>query len=255
MEEMARDTLPPGMGFEWTDLTYQQILEGDTAIFIFPLCVLFVFLTLAALYESWSLPLAIILIVPMCLLFAIVGVWLRGMDNNIFTQIGFVVLVGLACKNAILIVEFAKQQQDAGLAASDAAVEASRLRLRPDLDDFLRLHFRRHAAACWPVARSRDAARAGHGRLQRHVGRDLLRNFPHARLLHRHPQIHGTRKETCSMRRLLYFLTAALRLPGGLRGRPRLSSAENERPRDVRQRRPDQPQHLGSRGLGVVRIS
>jgi multidrug efflux pump subunit AcrB len=133
MEKVARATLPSSMGFEWTDLTLQQILEGDTAVFIFPLCVLFVFLTLAALYESWSLPLAIILIVPMCLLFAIAGIWLRGMDNNIFTQIGFVVLVGLACKNAILIVEFAKQRQDAGLARADAAVEASRLRLRPIL--------------------------------------------------------------------------------------------------------------------------
>src|SRR6266516_2381179 len=105
----------------------------DTAIYIFPLCVLFVFLTLAAQYESWSLPLAIILIVPLCLLSAIAGVGLRGMDNNIFTQIGFVVLVGLACKNAILIVEFAKQPQDAGLSRNDAAIKASRLRLRPIL--------------------------------------------------------------------------------------------------------------------------
>jgi multidrug efflux pump subunit AcrB len=92
-----------------------------------------VFLTLAAQYESWSLPMAIILIVPMCLLSAIAGVWMRGMDNNIFTQIGFVVLVGLACKNAILIVQFAKQWQDEGLSRFDAAVEASRLRLRPIL--------------------------------------------------------------------------------------------------------------------------
>jgi len=133
MEQLVREKLPPGIGFEWTELTLQQILEGNTAVFIFPLCVLFVFLTLAALYESWSLPLAIILIVPMCLLFAIAGVWMRGMDNNIFTQIGFVVLVGLACKNAILIVEFARQRQDAGLNRFDAAVEASRLRLRPIL--------------------------------------------------------------------------------------------------------------------------
>ena len=125
--------VPSSMGFEWTELTLQEISEGNTAIFIFPLCVLFVFLTLAALYESWSLPLAIILIVPMCLLFAILGVWIRHMDNNIFTQIGFVVLVGLACKNAILIVEFARQRQVAGLNRFDAAVEASRLRLRPIL--------------------------------------------------------------------------------------------------------------------------
>jgi multidrug efflux pump len=133
MEKIAKEKLPPTMGFEWTSLTLQEILEGNTSVLIFPLCVLFVFLTLSALYESWSLPLAIILIVPMCLLFAIAGVFLRGMDNNIFTQIGFVVLVGLACKNAILIVEFAKQRQDAGLGREEAAVEASRLRLRPIL--------------------------------------------------------------------------------------------------------------------------
>ncbi len=133
MERLARDNLPPGMSIEWTELTLQEILAGNTAVFIFPLCVLFVFLTLAAQYESWSLPLAIVLIVPMCLVCALTGVWLRGMDNNIFTQVGFVVLVGLACKNAILIVEFAKQRQDAGLSRRDAAIDASRLRLRPIL--------------------------------------------------------------------------------------------------------------------------
>ncbi|HEX3721077.1 MAG TPA: multidrug efflux RND transporter permease subunit [Verrucomicrobiae bacterium] len=133
MEKVAREKLPSSIGFEWTELTLQEILEGDTAKFVFPLCVLFVFLTLAALFESWSMPLAIILIVPMCLLFAIAGIWVRGMDNNIFTQIGFVVLVGLACKNAILIVEFARQRQDAGLTRGEAAIEASRLRLRPIL--------------------------------------------------------------------------------------------------------------------------
>jgi multidrug efflux pump len=133
MEKLAKENLPPGMGIEWTELTLQEILAGNTAVFIFPLCVLFVFLTLAAQYESWSLPLAIILIVPMCLLCALAGVALRGLDNNIFTQVGFVVLVGLACKNAILIVEFAKQRQDAGLSRRDAAIDASRLRLRPIL--------------------------------------------------------------------------------------------------------------------------
>jgi len=102
-------------------------------VFIFPLCVLLVFLTLAAQYESWSLPLAIILIVPMCLLSAIAGVWLRSLDNNIFTQIGLIVLVGLASKNAILIVEFAKQLEDTGKSITDAAIEAARLRLRPIL--------------------------------------------------------------------------------------------------------------------------
>ena len=121
------------MEFEWTDLTYQRILAGNTAIYVYPLCLLLVFLVLAALYESFRLPLAIILIVPMCLLFAITGVWLKGSDNNIFTQIGLIVLVGLACKNAILIVEFAKVKQDEGLSPFDAAIEACRLRLRPIL--------------------------------------------------------------------------------------------------------------------------
>ena len=133
MDRLAKQHLPNGFTIEWTDLTYQQILAGNTIFYIFPLCVLFVFLVLAAQYESWNLPLAIILIVPMCLLSAIGGVWLRGMDNNIFTQIGLVVLVGLAAKNAILIVEFAKQRQDAGLDCYSAAVEACRLRLRPIL--------------------------------------------------------------------------------------------------------------------------
>ncbi len=133
MAEVAGRVLPDGFGFEWTALAYQQILAGNTAVFIFPLCVLFVFLILAALYESWSLPLSIILVVPMCVLAALAGVWLRGMDNNILTQIGFVVLVGLACKNAILIVEFAKQREEQGSDRFEAAVEACRLRLRPIL--------------------------------------------------------------------------------------------------------------------------
>jgi len=119
------------MQLEWTDLTYQAKLAGNTAIFLFPLCVLFVFLVHSAEYESWSLPLAIILIAPMCLPFALFGTWLRGMDNNLITQIGFIVLIGLAAKNAVLIVEFAKQQQEEGKDKFGAAVEASRLRLRP----------------------------------------------------------------------------------------------------------------------------
>lgn len=121
------------MTYEWTDLTYQQILAGNTAIFIFPLCVLLAFLVLAAQYESWSLPLAVILIVPTVLFSAIVGVILAGSDNNIFTQIGLIVLVGLACKNAILIVEFAKEKQEEGLDRLAAVLEACRLRLRPIL--------------------------------------------------------------------------------------------------------------------------
>ncbi len=133
MEDLCRKTLPQNMSFEWTDLTYQQILAGNTALFVFPLCVLFVFLTLAAQYESWALPFAIVLIVPMGILSALAGVLFRGMDNNIFTQIGFVVLVGLACKNAILIVEYAKQIQETGKDAIAAVIEASKLRLRPIL--------------------------------------------------------------------------------------------------------------------------
>ncbi|HEY5706508.1 MAG TPA: efflux RND transporter permease subunit [Terrimicrobiaceae bacterium] len=133
IEEVANRVLPDGFGFEWTALAYQQILAGNTAAFIFPLCVLFVFLILSALYESWSLPLSIILVVPMCVLAALGGVWLRGMDNNILTQIGFIVLVGLACKNAILIVEFAKQREEQGSDRFHAVAEACRLRLRPIL--------------------------------------------------------------------------------------------------------------------------
>src|SRR5690606_22299414 len=133
MEGLAEEMLPPGVAFEWTDLAYQQSTQGNTAGLIIVLCVLFVFLALAAQYESWLLPLAVILIVPMAILCGLVGVWFRGMDNNILTQIGFVVLVGLACKNAILIVEFAKQQEDEGKTRFEAAVEACRLRLRPVL--------------------------------------------------------------------------------------------------------------------------
>ncbi len=133
VQRLAKEHLPSGFDIEWTDLTYQQILAGNTIVFVFPLCVLFVFLVLSAQYESWLLPLAVILIVPMCLLSAIGGVWLRGQDNNLFTQIGLVVLIGLAAKNAILIVEFARQRQDAGLDRFQAAVEACRLRLRPIL--------------------------------------------------------------------------------------------------------------------------
>ncbi|TWT37441.1 Efflux pump membrane transporter BepE [Posidoniimonas corsicana] len=130
IDRIAEENLPPGFGLEWTDLAFQERKAGNLALFIFPACVLFVFLTLAAQYESWLLPLAIILIVPLCLLFGLFGVWLRGMDNNILTQIGLVVLVALACKNAILIVEFAKALEDEGRTRVEAAVEACRLRLR-----------------------------------------------------------------------------------------------------------------------------
>jgi len=133
MEKLAAETLPDGFTFEWTTLAYQQIKAGNTAIFAFVLAVVFVFLVLAAQYESLTLPLAVILIVPMCLVASIVGVVLRGQDNNILTQVGFVVLIALAAKNAILIVEFAKQLEDRGMDRFAAAVEAARLRLRPIL--------------------------------------------------------------------------------------------------------------------------
>jgi len=133
MERLAAETLPDGFAFEWTTLAYQQIKAGNTAVFAFVLAVVFVFLVLAAQYESLMLPLAVILIVPMCLVASIVGVVLRGQDNNILTQVGFVVLIALAAKNAILIVEFAKQLEDRGMDRRAAAVEAARLRLRPIL--------------------------------------------------------------------------------------------------------------------------
>jgi hydrophobe/amphiphile efflux-1 (HAE1) family protein len=133
MEKLATEILPEGISFEWTDLAYQQKTAGNSAIIAFIMAVVFVFLLLVALYESWTLPLAVILIVPMCLLSAITGVWLMDMDNNILTQVGLIVLVGLASKNAILIVEFARHLEQKGTPLYEATVEASTLRLRPIL--------------------------------------------------------------------------------------------------------------------------
>ncbi|TCW75874.1 multidrug efflux RND transporter permease subunit [Burkholderia sp. SRS-46] len=133
VERIAAQTLPRGVKFEWTDLTYQQLLAGNAAIWVFPISVLLVFLVLAAQYESLTLPLAVILIVPMSILSALTGVWLTQGDNNIFTQIGLMVLVGLSAKNAILIVEFARELEHDGRTPFEAAIEASRLRLRPIL--------------------------------------------------------------------------------------------------------------------------
>jgi multidrug efflux pump len=150
---LASEILPKGMSFEWTDLTFQNVIAGNTAIYIFPLCVLLVFLVLAAQFESLRLPLAIVLIVPLCLLFALVGVQIDGGDNNIFTQISMIVLIGLGCKNAILIVEFAKtKRQEEKLTPEQAALAATRLRLRPIL-----MTSTAFIAGVWPLVASRGA--------------------------------------------------------------------------------------------------
>jgi multidrug efflux pump subunit AcrB len=133
MEKLAAERLPDGFGFEWTELAYQERAAGDSGLLVFVASVIFVFLLLAAQYESWALPMAVILIVPMCLLAAITGLLFRGMDVNILAQVGFVVLIGLAAKNAILIVEFARQAEGTGSPRVEAAVQAARSRLRPIL--------------------------------------------------------------------------------------------------------------------------
>ena len=161
MERLAAEILPDGFGYEWTELALQEKLAGNTGLLIFIASVVFVFLLLAAQYESWLLPLAVVLIVPMCLLAAVSGLLLRGMDVNILAQIGFVVLVGLAAKNAILIVEFAQagrgararpvRRRDRGRAHAPAA----------DPDDLVRLHPGRGAARCWrPAPAPRCASRS-----------------------------------------------------------------------------------------------
>ncbi|WGS46005.1 efflux RND transporter permease subunit [Burkholderia sp. JSH-S8] len=131
LQQIAKAVLPPGITLEWTDLSYQQVTQSNAAIVVFPLAVMLVFLVLASLYESWTLPLAVILIVPVCMCAALFGVWLSGGDNNVFVQVGLVVLMGLACKNAILIVEFARELEIQGKGTIEAALDACKLRLRP----------------------------------------------------------------------------------------------------------------------------
>ena len=153
MARIVSETLPKGMSVEWTELAYQKVIAGNTAIYIFPLCVLLVFLVLAAQYENLRLPLAVVLIVPLCLLFALVGVRIDGGDNNVFTQISFIVLIGLACKNAILIVEFARtKNQEEHLPPAQAALVACQLRLRPIL-----MTSTAFIAGVWPLVASRGA--------------------------------------------------------------------------------------------------
>ena len=189
---LRRETLPQGFSYEWTTLAFQQIRAGNTAIFAFVLAVVFVFLVLAAQFESLTLPLAVILIVPMCLIASIVGVVLRGQDNNILTQVGFIVLIGLAAKNAILIVEFAKQLEDGGRDRFDAAVEAAHLRLAADPDDVVGLHSRRDAAGLGGRRRRRAAADARHRGVLRHDRRHAVRPDLHAGVLCGHALDCGT---------------------------------------------------------------
>jgi multidrug efflux pump len=189
LEDLAKQELPNGMGFEWTELTYQQILAGNTAIYVFPLCVLLAFLVLVAQYESWTLPLVVILIVPMTLLSALAGVLLTHGDNNIFTQIGLIVLVGLACKNAILIVEFAKEREEHGDTPLQAVLEACRLRLRPILMTSIAFIM---GVGPWSPRTGPAPRCAGHGRggVLRHAGGDGLRPDPDPDLLLRDPPQH-----------------------------------------------------------------
>ena len=159
MKRLAEQTLPSGFSYDWTDLSYQQVTGGNSGLYVFPICVLFVFLVLAAQYGSWSLPFAVILIVPMCLLAATIGVRIMGQDVNILTQIGFVVLVGLAAKNAILIVEFARDIELEGRAAPGGRDRGLPAAAAADPDDVVCLHSRRAAAGDFHPARDRKCAR------------------------------------------------------------------------------------------------
>ena len=183
MQKLAAETLPEGFSYEWTTLAFQQIRAGNTAMFAFVLAVVFVFLVLAAQFESLTLPLAVILIVPMCLVASIIGVVLRGQDNNILTQVGFIVLIGLAAKNAILIVEFAKQLEDQGRDRFDAAVEAAHLRLRPILMTSLAFILGVTPLVWADRRRRRTAPDARHRGVFRHDRRHRVRPDLHAGVL------------------------------------------------------------------------
>ena len=201
------------MKYEWTELALLQLQTGNTALMAFALAVVLVFLVLAAQYESWSLPLAVILVVPMCLLFSVAGVVMARMDINIFTQVGFVVLVGLACKNAILIVEFAKAQSEAGVPRFEATLDACKLRLRPIIMTSFAF-----ILGVVPLMLSHGAGaemrlHAGHGRVQRHARRDVVRHLPHTDLLLHDPVGQG-RPVPCPVKWQLRARTPSANLHG-----------------------------------------
>ena len=190
--------LPPGMSFEWTELAYQELLAGNTMLLIFPLCVLLVYIVLAAQYESWTLPLTVILIVPMTLFSAIAGVWLTGGDNNVFTQISFLVLAGLACKNAILIVEFAQAARDGGRVAPRRHARGVPHPAAPDSDDLDGVHHGRRSAGLLLGRRLRNPTGDGHRRVRRHARRHALRPVPDSSLLHGDRPADGPRYQARS---------------------------------------------------------
>ena len=195
MERLAAEVLPPGITLEWTELAYQEKIAGGTAGQVFILAIIFVFLVLVAQYENWSLPLAVILTVPLCLSGAIWFVLARGLDNNILTQIGLIVLIGLAAKNAILIVEFAKQKEDQGMDVLSAAAEAARLRLRPILMTSFRLHSRSASTRALLGCGRGDATFARCSSLWRDVECHSFRHFFHAGSIRRHSAADRAKKD------------------------------------------------------------
>ncbi len=199
VEELAGKILPLSMRPDWTELMFMQKRAGNTSMYVFALAVVSVFLALAALYESWSLPLAVIMVVPLCLLCSVVGVLWTHRDVNIFVQIGLVVLVGLACKNAILIVEFARQlHEDEGKTAVRRHARSFATAAAADFDDFVRIHLRRRAVGGGVRCRRGNAALAGHRRVQRHVRRNAVWHFLDAGVLLRNPR---TRRIALAKRR------------------------------------------------------